>query len=1016
MFDILDKYDKSENDVIRRYLSTMDLYKEDDKTTAGGKGNTQELDKTLEATCVDETARETCALVKNLLCNFAEMTAKEIKDALDVINKIIMETSKERRMVIAERIAGVDGFLESLMNLALNFYGNGDEDLYFDELRWQNLNSVNSIFWNCADASIQFASAAGDAGLVKFLLHICQQHREKLKDKNTILLDLISEFYGGLPENLKPLLDKSQMTELQEEEVRDNTDDTERRTQFDCPICSAQASEDQDHLHFLAVSDRSGMKRGGRVAYRIDSERCVSPLDKAVFVTDKPLVTGRPFEIQIDKIDPESTAGSLDFGVTIYKDLPNDVYQKEDCGESSGIWFLRDCIRKKDFKHCEGKYNLNLAFISEGDRIAIIQLPNKTLRYYYNGKDQGIAFRNIPEDVYPLIAVTGRCLQISIVDKLSNINVPSGFSEPCEQPDLEGEESYLILTGLEEAEAFHRVKIRMVIDEGDDQQANLYAAVDDYFNFSWLHDSNRDIAKRVNQERSGEADTLTLLSNFAYYALTLNQSIMRIDPISKTVIKDLNGLIRCNGQVLLIWERENVNTKEPNKLTGRLAEIFKYILKPCFNNLKSVDGYVWTGSTSEGFAITDHSAGTTRYFIDEMDLMIPVAMVTEAADSDLRAIVTDGVEITNQYASCSSVDIDVSGAWSFLPWSRKRGLESLVSKLERIGFPEKQKGNPHLEWVNASQPGYVYIHLRRDKTEVFTKEFVNRLCTTFSSDTGQEDHFLSRSKLLKIQGDYVRSRLPAVQSKIDKTSRKYAGIDRTAGTGGRVELLQQGPVQTISVFYEATSEDGKTMAEFEQTVDCALALVCKEWPSIAKKWETRDRKWPASDVINAIIVAGCHVVPKSYPGEGGDECLQWRLSFSLAERTLAHTFTEKQRMFYLVVKKIWRMYLKEPKVLSSYHMKTTMFWVSEQTPAEKWTEFHLADRFLDFFDQLGSFLEQGNVPNFFLPENNMVSHIPESEIREVLLKVRDVRKRPDVYMQDISLQDNSFHVTRKPLR
>ncbi|XP_070560246.1 nucleotidyltransferase MB21D2-like [Ptychodera flava] len=311
--------------------------------------------------------------------------------------------------------------------------------------------------------------------------------------------------------------------------------------------------------------------------------------------------------------------------------------------------------------------------------------------------------------------------------------------------------------------------------------------------------------------------------------------------------------------------RRKCEPKTPNKLTGRLAEIFKYILKPCFNNLKSVDGYVWTGSTSEGFAITDHSARTTRGFIDEMDLMIPVAM-----------------------------------------------------------------------------PGYVYIHVRRDKTDAFTKEFLTKLCTTISSDTGEEDHFLSRSKLLKIQGDYVRTRLPAVQSKIDKTSREYGRI------GGRVQLLQQGPVQTISVFYEATSEDGKTTAEFEQTVDCALALVCKEWPSIAKKWETRDRKWPASDVINAIIVAGCHVVPKSYPGEGGDECLQWRLSFSLAERTLAHTFTEKQRMFYLVVKKIWRMYLKEPKVLSSYHMKTTMFWVSEQTPAEKWTQFYLETDFLNF--------------------------------------------------------------------
>ncbi|XP_070561267.1 uncharacterized protein [Ptychodera flava] len=477
----------------------------------------------------------------------------------------------------------------------------------------------------------------------------------------------------------------------------------------------------------------------------------------------------------------------------------------------------------------------------------------------------------------------------------------------------------------------------------------------------------------------------------------LSMSALRIDPISKDVVNAIRECVHGHGLLLDTDETGKVIPKEPYKLTGRLADIYEYVLKPCFDNLKNVDGYVWTGSTSERFAITDRSVGTQRYLNDEMDLMIPVAIVTEASDDNAGTKAANGNKFTEKTASCRSGN--VYGDRSYL---ERQGLESLVSELERVGHVEHlPESNQPLEWVKTTLPGYVHIRVRQDKTQAFTEEFLNELCIAIPSDMDAEQtyYYLSRSKLMKVQEQYVSKRMPAVQAEIDKNYEKHGGFR------GRVELIQQGPVQTLSVFYTATSREGgpnETTVEFEQTVDGALALICKDWPSIAMNWMTRDRKWPTSDVVRAIMEAGCHIVPKSYPGDGGDDCLQWRLSFSLAERTLAHTFTDKQRIFYLVVKKIWRDHLKEPKVLSSYHMKTTMFWVSERTATDQWKESNLGDRYMDYFDQMIRFLEQGNVPNFFLPENNMLSHISKSEIEEALKKVREVRRKPLFYMKDLS--------------
>ncbi|XP_070561268.1 neuralized-like protein 4 [Ptychodera flava] len=279
---------------------------------------------------------------------------------------------------------------------------------------------------------MRFASAAGDAGFVKFLLDICQQHKRNLKDKLVSLADLVCEYQGKSPISSELELDESQQSsELQEQFVQDETEDD---TVTEAKV---ETLEDQNNLRFLAVGERAGVKDGGRVAYRIDSEY-VTAVNRAVFVTDKPLMTGKPFEIKIDKAVSDSVDDSLEFGVTIYKEFPKDVvYHGEGYGKGSGFWFLRGSTFIRDFKIIGVDYDLNLERISSGDRIAIVQLPNGTLHYYCNGKDYGMAFRNIPEDVYPLVAVTGKCLQVSIVDKPSDIDVQHVLSEPAYLAPLE---------------------------------------------------------------------------------------------------------------------------------------------------------------------------------------------------------------------------------------------------------------------------------------------------------------------------------------------------------------------------------------------------------------------------------------------------------------------------------------------------------------------------------------------------------------------------------------------------
>ncbi|KAK3105252.1 hypothetical protein FSP39_020849 [Pinctada imbricata] len=81
--------------------------------------------------------------------------------------------------------------------------------------------------------------------------------------------------------------------------------------------------------------------------------------------------------------------------------------------------------------------------------------------------------------------------------------------------------------------------------------------------------------------------------------------------------------------------------------------------------------------------------------------------------------------------------------------------------------------------------------------------------------------------------------------------------------------------------------------------DFAHCIPCFDWPDVANDWILRNRSndWPSCEIVENIIQNGCHVVPvgDSTSPHGNHE---WRMSFSVGERTLMHSFNHVQFLVY----------------------------------------------------------------------------------------------------------------------
>ena len=195
----------------------------------------------------------------------------------------------------------------------------------------------------------------------------------------------------------------------------------------------------------------------------------------------------------------------------------------------------------------------------------------------------------------------------------------------------------------------------------------------------------------------------------------------------------------------------------------------------------------------------------------------------------------------------------------------------------------------------------------------------------------------------------------------------------------------QGPSVEVWDKYADKSESGR---------DNVPSILCKFWPTSAAEWKDRPRHygWPLQHDREYIEQFGCHLVPIGHP-QSARKSLEWRLSFSIAERTLVWSFNHTQLQCYAVMKLMLKEYVKtkctekHKSVLCSYFIKTFLFWQFEKTDLSFWQITNLSGCIMSLLHEFYVSIQTGVLRHYFVPRFNLLEIKLTPDAKTQLLQI-----------------------------
>ena len=216
---------------------------------------------------------------------------------------------------------------------------------------------------------------------------------------------------------------------------------------------------------------------------------------------------------------------------------------------------------------------------------------------------------------------------------------------------------------------------------------------------------------------------------------------------------------------------------------------------------------------------------------------------------------------------------------------------------------------------------------------------------------------------------------------------------RNMNTPDLQSVQRQGPSAEIWLSGQNTSESG---------TDAVSSIHCPFWPIESSEWVHRLRhfSWPTSHDISTITNFGCHLVAVGHP-HSDTKLMEWRISFSVAERTLVWSFNHVQILCYAVMKIILKEFIKvrcnpQNQVLCSYFIKTFLFWKYETTELNFWRENNLRECIMYLLAEFAKCIQEGVLRHYFIPRFNLLSVKLTRAAQTELLQLFDIIIQSDI--------------------
>lgn len=164
----------------------------------------------------------------------------------------------------------------------------------------------------------------------------------------------------------------------------------------------------------------------------------------------------------------------------------------------------------------------------------------------------------------------------------------------------------------------------------------------------------------------------------------------------------------------------------------------------------------------------------------------------------------------------------------------------------------------------------------------------------------------------------------------------------------------------------------KMVQENDIETEILVCFRCKEWIGLLSSWTKRSRNsWPAQELLNKITESGILFVPVGCKTSKYED-VEWRISLSIAEKKLVHSFTHTQLLCYAMMKTILADIIKQRhgELLCSYFIKTIMFWLSEEYNPSFWNQGNLVHCYLVCLKRLIYCVQYRLCQHYFIPEIN----------------------------------------------
>lgn len=275
-------------------------------------------------------------------------------------------------------------------------------------------------------------------------------------------------------------------------------------------------------------------------------------------------------------------------------------------------------------------------------------------------------------------------------------------------------------------------------------------------------------------------------------------------------------------------------------------------------------------------------------------------------------------------------------------------------------------------------------------------------CAKFELDTNEVPNGYARLRLREFnenssEGDYFKSHIKSAL--VDKNGVRYLRNDDilTKGFSRETVWKTDGWITSRMKFSENKQGPSKPFSaripftNLSLMVDDVLAFPFR-CVTLTRNWceRVRIREWPSSETIDNIKTLEAFVVPVGKKGHA-EERLLWRISFNLAERELIKSFSDIQIKTYVAVKMIFKHELKPIcEKVTSYMAKNVVFWFLENSGCPDNEENIFGKRLLDAIGLFLRFLENGNLPNYLIPERNMLDHLIDEERDKLSKRTRQL--------------------------